>query len=229
MTGSVPATVRGLVDIWRAAGCPTQPAMPWNRERWNAWNPRHHSTLAALPDALDRPTVRRLCEHATTSPEAAERAFVATMVWGYGEVGYGAFRVNRILSVNRAPGARLHTTAKALSERGAVAGYAELADYQASRLRFLGPAFGTKFLAFCSRDAEHNALILDRLVANWLQRNTTLDLDPVPWNLSTYARFVDQLQEWSAALDISPDDLECRIFSAESDATGNQWSGKQPH
>ena len=151
------------------------------------------------------------------------------MVWGYGEVGYGAFRVNRILSVNRAPGARLHTAVQVLLERGAVAGYAQLADYQASRLRFLGPAFGTKFLAFCSRDADHPALILDRLVANWLQRNTSLDLDPVPWNAFTYARFVDQLQEWSVVLDTPPDDLECCIFSAESDATGNQWSAKQPH
>ena len=96
MTVGVPPAVRLLVESWRAAGSPTQPAMPWNRERWNAWNPRHHSTLAALPDALDRPyRAAASVSTPTSSPEAAEGAFVATMVWGYGEVGYGAFRVNR--------------------------------------------------------------------------------------------------------------------------------------
>lgn len=227
MRDSVPPAVRRLVETWRAAGCPAQPAMPWNRQRWSSWNPRHRATLTALPDPLDRATLRRLCNQAAASPEAAERAFVATMVWGYGEVGYGAFRVNRILSVNRAPGARLRTAAQVLLQCGPGAGYSQLADYQASRLRFLGPAFGTKFLAFCSRDADHAALILDRLVARWLQRNTRLNLDPVPWDRSNYDRYLDRMQEWSAALGTFPDDLECCIFSAESDAIGNQWSGQR--
>jgi hypothetical protein len=38
------------------------------------------------------------------------------------------------------------------------------------------------------------------------------------------SRYLDTMYGWADALDIEPDDLECRVFSAEADAAGNQWA-----
>jgi uncharacterized protein YjbJ (UPF0337 family) len=60
---------------------------------------------------------------------------------------------------------RLQTVAATVRSGGPVAAYTRLAHYRDSRLRHLGPDFGTKYLAFCSAEDQPPALILDRLVA----------------------------------------------------------------
>jgi hypothetical protein len=64
-----------------------------------------------------------------------------------------------------------------LSEGGPVKAYAFLGDNGVPRLARLGPAFGTKFLYFCSPASGRPALILDRLVAAWLRENADLSLN----------------------------------------------------
>jgi hypothetical protein len=162
--------------------------MEWPRDRWLDAFSHHRSRLAALPDALDRPTIRQACADAAVSPGKAEMAFLVAMAWGYGRRGYGPWRTARILSRNRLAANRLHAVASTLRRSGAEAAYWRLADERDCRLRFLGPAFGTKFLAFCSTDEQHPALILDRLVAQWLRRNTNFDINATRWNYLGYCQ-----------------------------------------
>jgi hypothetical protein len=123
-----------------------------------------------LPDRLSRPAVRLFSRSAATDPEAAVRAFLVAMTWGYGRLGYGPF---------------------------------------------LGPAFGTKFLYFCSPPGR-GALILDRMVANWLRTQTGLSLNQVRWSSQTYARYLGTMAGWADQLSVTADELETCIFSDQA-------------
>jgi hypothetical protein len=223
MTVVVPVAVHRVVDAWRSEGSQPQAGIPWPRRRWRNQFPHHSATLAALPDALSRGTVRRASRDALESPAAAERAFLVAMVWGYGEVGYGPFRVERILSSTTDATARLCAAARVVARDGMMGGYGHLAS-AAGRLRYLGPAFGTKFLFFCSPSSQRPALILDRLVATWLAENAGMSLDHVSWSPPTYKRYIETIYAWAHAEDMQPADLEECIFTAQARRAGSQWA-----
>lgn len=146
----VPGSIRQIVETWRAAGAPSQDGIEWPRERWVAAFPAHAATFTALPDHLDRTAVRHACVHAAVSSTDAERAFLAVMAWGYGRVGYGPFRVQRVLAAAPAAGAQLQAAASSAAHGRPVEAYGCQGDHGTARLPHLGPAFGTKFLYFCS-------------------------------------------------------------------------------
>jgi hypothetical protein len=177
----VPSAVAGVVGDWQAGGRPRQQGIGWPRERWLAAFPETADALQALPVRLDRGTVGAACAGAAGSPAAAWQAFVVVMAWGYGTVGYGAWRTARILQGDSHAPDRLASVAQQLGERGALDAYGLLGG--ACRLRGLGPAFGTKYLYFCPQAAAGpRALILDRLVARWLARNARVSLNSGFWS-----------------------------------------------
>ena len=186
--------------------------------------PGHATVLSGLPDGLGRPQVRDACGDAASSPAAALDAFIAVMAWGYGRVGYGPFRVWRVLASVPDPGARLQAAAGELARGGPAAAYALLGDDGVPRLPGLGPAFGTKFLYFCSPPGGRTALILDRLVATWLRGNTGLRLNEARWSVLTYQRYLAALSDWAAETAVTPDELETCIFLAQARAAGSQWA-----
>lgn len=159
---------------------------------------------------------------ATEDPTAAEAAFIAVLAWGYAGVPYGSWRAQRALAADHAAD-HLHNAAVALAREGPLAGHSSLAK-RSNRLPYFGPAFGTKFLAFCSSD-DRPALILDRLVSEWIGRNTGLALSPLQWNVSTYRTYLSSMHCWADDLAVSPEVVEQCIFSAESARVGNQWAG----
>jgi hypothetical protein len=221
--GVVPAAVQGVVDRWRAAGSPAQAGIAWPRQRWTEAFPEFRQLFDGLPDRLTRVAVRRHCQSAAESADDAERSFLVVMTWGYGDVGYGPFRVARILADTPNATGRLRDAATALADGGAVAGYRALADRRRSRLKWLGPAFGTKFLHFCTPAGQQPALILDRLVADWLRDNVATSFNPVPWDTAAFRRYVNLMSGWSSDLGIEPDQLEVCLFTEEAARTGSQW------
>jgi hypothetical protein len=80
------------------------------------------------------------------------------MVWGHGPVGYGAYRAARVLRENPEAPATLRTVAQLVRRDGGAQAFAWLKKH---RLRFLGVAFATKYLYFCSGPEAPPALILD--------------------------------------------------------------------
>ncbi len=177
-----------------------------------------------MPARLTRPVVRGACLRAADSPADAVRAFLIVMAWGYGRVGYGPFRVRRLFDMTPTADAQLRAAASRLAESGPVAAYALLGDKGVARLPRLGPAFGTKFLYFCSPAGSRPALILDRLVAGWLRENTGLSLSEARWSVWTYQRYLETMFGWAGELDVAADQLEGCIFSQQAGLAGSQWA-----
>jgi hypothetical protein len=180
--------------------------------------------FAGLPDRLTRPVVRGACQRAADAPADAAHAFLTVMAWGYGQVGYGPFRVRRLLDGAANADAQLQAAAGMLSEGGPVEAYALLGDNGVPRLARLGPAFGTKFLYFCSPAGKRPALILDRLVAAWLRENADLSLNEARWSVSTYRRYLQTMFGWAGELEVAADELEACIFSEQAGLVSSQWA-----
>ena len=222
----VPKPLQAHLSRWRAEGKPRQPGMAWPRERWIRLFPDQRDALHALPDLLDRDIVRRACEAAAADDASAQRAFLAVMAWGYGEtVGYGPWRAHRVLTDTPDAAARLASVARTLYQEGPLDAYRRLASDGDCTLRWLGPAFGTKYLYFCPPGPHVlRALILDSLVAEWLRDEVALDLNPVPWSQPIYRRYLEHIHQWATALECAPDDVEYCIFREMASRRNNQWS-----
>lgn len=145
------------------------------------------------------------------------------MAWGYGRVGYGPHRVQRVLETTRDAGPILRCAADELASGGPVRAYVRLGDHGAARLPGLGPAFGTKFLYFCSPPGGP-ALILDRLVAGWLSEHAGLRLNQIRWSASTYLRYLTAMSEWADEMALPADKVETCVFMAAAADTGSQWA-----
>jgi hypothetical protein len=201
-----------------------QPGIWWPRDRWERWLPQHRSLFEVLPDLVSREDVRQVAREADDSGVGAERLFVASMVWGFGRVGYGPYRTNRMLASNPAIAEKLQQVRHCLTSRGNIDAYRLMADPSACRLQWLGPAFGTKFLHFASpEDATETALILDRIVASWLREHAGLHFSPLNWRPSVYSRYLTVLHSWARELGVPAERLETLIF-LDALEPGSQWS-----
>jgi hypothetical protein len=186
--------------------------------------PSHAATFLALPEHLDRTAVGQACVHASVSQAEAERSFLAVMAWGYGRVGYGPFRVRRVLDAVSDARIQLQAAAGAAAQGRPVDAYACLGDHGAARLPYLGPAFATKFLYFCCSTGRRPALILDRLVSRWLRENAGLAFNEARWSVSTYTRYLETMAGWAGELALAADELEVCIFSARTRLGDSQWA-----
>ena len=147
------------------------------------------------------------------------------MAWGYGTaVGYGPWRTRRVLMDTPDAARRLAAVAQTLAEGSALSAYSRLCNAGDCHLRWLGPAFGTKFLYFCQpiRPDEQKALILDNLVATWLRRATQLNLNS-GWSAQTYHKYLDHMHSWADSLGCMPEELEYCIFRTMSQERKSQW------
>jgi Putative 8-oxoguanine DNA glycosylase OGG-like protein len=220
----VPYQMRRVVGAWRAAGSPAQDGIAWPRQRWINQFTQFADAFTMLPDHLNRSVIRGACRRAGASAVEAEQAFLAVMAWGYGRVGYGPYRVRRLFDVTPDAGTQLQVAARTLAAQGPVAAYARLGDHGVARLAGLGPAFGTKFLYFCSPMGRPPALILDRLVAQWLRGYTDLRLNEVRWSVTTYSQYLESMYAWADELAVAADELETCIFSEQAGLAGSQWA-----
>jgi hypothetical protein len=215
---NTPEALVERIDAWIADGSPPQDPIRWDSERWlpSATDyphvAEHADFIRGLPNGIGRADVAALGAVAARSPEDAVQAFIASMIWGFGPTGYAVFRTNRILEENPDAATKLQRVAEVLADDGPVEGYRALANTQ--RLTWLGPAFGTKYLAFCSRP-EHPALILDAFVATWLNEHCDAGLRPTQWSTPRYERYLADMTEWAAGR-CTPTELETIVFVAEA-------------
>jgi hypothetical protein len=217
---SVPGALVALADRWRRAGGPAQSAIPWPRLAWEPVMPTHANLLAGLPDRIGREHVRSMAACAADDDERAINAFVASMVWGFGRVGYGPWRTRRILDENPGVASQLRRSAEIQAQAGAVESYRYLANE--GRIRFLGPAFATKYLHFVPQAITGPpALILDAVVSRAIATMTGAALRPTIWRTATYARYLDLVVGWSDALGADPPTIEMLLFVSQAPG---QWT-----
>ncbi len=135
----------------------------WNLPRWAALVDESWQ----LPKVITR---QFICDGFSNLKDEnhADSLFVATMIWGYGSVGYGPTRVNSMIedALQRPGGLGSFISdlkiSAAQSETGA---YQFLAKYE-NRLSQLGPSFASKLAYFVT--PNHKSPILDSVVASWI-------------------------------------------------------------
>ncbi len=218
----------GLIQDWHSNGRKPQEAFDWSPglPNWIDKFPKEAKFLeTVLPLHIDRVGVRAICEN--PNYDIIEK-FLAVMVWGYGDRGYGPYRVGVMLSQ---PHAR-----KVLSKVFQISQNGEPKDaylfLMENRIRILGPSFGSKFLSFCT-PREVGAPIYDSLISFWVKAFAQKEFLGVPtssenWNLKTYTRYWDWVKEHSDQMDCFPDEVELALFrDAERQFSKNSsWASK---
>ena len=162
--------------------------------------------------------------------------FLLAMLWGYGLVGYGPFRTRRILDRPEAA-AELLEVARVAQSDGGRAAFKLIADRRnaggRSFLKWLGPAFGTKYIYFLTAKSnpQEPAPVMDAVVYRWFRKHAPdrkLRVDF--WHTQSYEQFLNSLNEWASDIsqrfgqEIRVDDVEYLIFAEGSRFEGNDWS-----
>jgi len=183
--------------------------------------PEHADYLNSLPNPLSRHEVAAQFVGADQTEDAAVRAFLASMVWGHGRNGYGAFRTAGVLEATDHAGARLLETMQVARAGGGAAGFDHLARH---RLKGLGVAFATKYLYFCLADSDTvpPAPILDAVVSDWLAMHAGWR-PKLKWKVEDYRRYCDLVSAWSTQLQEPSATVEYLMF-ASGMRIANQWA-----
>jgi hypothetical protein len=219
----VPVSLREML----AKAQEPQRGFGWNPESWkialhDCRDVLDH--LEQLPEEIDRGEVCRVVT-AKLREGCILPAFVTAMIWGYGTAGYGPTRVRWVLTGVRGRGAmsaavrtdvaeRLQAAANVVRDEGAVEGFRYMNN--AGHIKYLGPAFFTKWLYFASATSRPDDLnaapILDKQVKDWLATSAAIRL-----NINKtveYGRYVELLTAWGsqAPTTRTPVQVEKAIF-----------------
>ena len=199
-----------LIREWGSAGRPLQQASTWanSRSRWISAFPAYSKFLSGLPGELGREDLHEIMASETSTVNK----FLAVMIWGYGDIGYGPYRVNQMLTTDGYHETQINSFL--LSNKGEfLVAYQYLAT---NRIDQLGPSFGTKWISFCS-SRENPAPIYDSYIALWVSRYAAKDFKGVStnsenWNLKTYRTYCNWMKELENIYALPADMLEFIIF-----------------
>jgi hypothetical protein len=200
-----------LVAEWVDAGKAEQESFDWSRsqKKWARTFFDHSDFILGLPPRIDRKFVRSIME----SDVSIADKFLTVMIWGYGDIGYGPYRVNRMLESSE------FETKISKSYEIAQSGTPLLAyDYLSkNRIQLLGPSFGTKWISFAT-PKNNPAPIYDSFIAKWIDIFASdefngVSTNPENWNLKTYTAYYHWLKKMEAKFAIGADTLEYIIFT----------------
>ncbi|ANO03704.1 hypothetical protein PP571_06145 [Mycobacteroides abscessus] len=222
---TIPAELTALLDAEPTA----QRGFPWDRQ---AWQKQVHDlpdvlgALGGLPDRVNRDHVRTVVLSELNAGRVLP-AFASAMVWGYGDRGYGPTRVRWILTGTRGGNAvdtpvlptasdRLAEAADVVRSQGPVAGFRFMNN--SGRIKYLGPAFFTKWLYFVSAVDDVNspeaAPILDKQVIKWIREHTEISLNLN--RTSAYESYLNLLEDWGRPYNRTPVQVEKAIFGLQT-------------
>ena len=227
MGKSLNAELIRLVGNWQSAGSPEQEGFDWtaSRQNWLKAFPAEAKLIQGLRAEVDRQTVRDVCN---SEKYGIREKFLTAMIWGYGNRGYGPYRVTQMLNQSNSEGILLdvYELCKSGEPKGA---YEFLKN---NRIRILGPSYGSKFINFCT-PREIGAPIYDSLISMWIdsyakEEFSGLSTRSGSWNSKMYNRYWDWVKIHSDSLHCFPDQIELVLFrDAENEfAKTSTWSGK---
>lgn len=211
-------------------GKPTQNPIDVNGDSWSFVGSRHPKVSdLIIGGRLSRTDIVAAFSGAREEDELLD-LFVATMIWGYGTVGYGPWRVERMLASIEDVRFDFKAVQGLLSEGNIRQAYQCFVD---RHIGYCGPAFYTKYLYFLSAieatRARRNAYILDSRVAASLVRHARAREALAPFPIDDegtvfpdadgYLSFVDLVEEIvvdcreHGHAGIGGDDIEFLLFS----------------
>ena len=209
-----PQKLMRLLEWLQNATLSHQPAQIFYPENWlNAIQMDElRLLLERYPNALRRFDIVPLAREAsqTETPSAIRQLFLATMMWGYGTVGYGPWRMAHITANIEHLDKVLFNALRAI-KYGSVS--TAFSIFQEAHIPFLGPSYFTKYLYFAGLGCgiDRYPLILDNRV---LQSLSAL-LDQRTFSDGTvddYHNYVVTLHEWAEMLDCRADSIEYLLF-----------------
>ncbi len=213
----VPPKLRTAFDDWDDSGRKPQSAFEWNKAVWEKRLPDFADMLRKLPNPIDRSGVTTWFTD-IDDEAAAERAYLASYVWGYASANFGPFRAHRAMTANPTFASDLLEVAKIAQTEGGIAAFQHVVDEKGRNnafFKFYRPAFATKFIYFATKAAPdvETTPIMDSIVCAWFAANVEgVRLYP-SWNSSnSYRTYVDHASQWAAELGIEIDDVEWLIF-----------------
>jgi hypothetical protein len=146
------------------------------------------------------------------SAEDVAVSFVVAMIWGFGDTGYGPYRVNAILEnagTNLRP--RLESI-KAAAQQDA--GTARDEYIKTSKMRGLGPAFGSKFAYFMAFANGIPSTPAPPLIADINTSWAVWDLAGLDGSVrkrAGYVKYVDLVSHWAGGK-WRMDEVELALF-----------------
>lgn len=197
----------------------------WGRYKLDGWTkyfPQDADFMVftnRFPSPLARQT---FCEIEQKDAPNLRQLFFAAMIWGYGTVGTGAWRTDKML-------ATLESEAKIESAFELVR-QGRVADaYRALNLYWCGPSYISKFLYACGlcSGAMPLPVILDSVVAGTLsallekhghdhREFFKLGKDGMPQYFPEgYERYVLMLNDWARQLHVQADEIELYLFEKD--------------
>lgn len=267
---TVPGQLQKTFDAWKIASRPKQGAFAWNPRTWikrfektSTQQLNSVDLVAAVesireacaeknpdaPDRIDRDLVASLSsasaictEDPTEHNQRMVTAFIASMIWGYGQTGYGPYRTARVLTTDPQAVDHLREVARCAHnpERGGLAAFELIASERSKNpmyLKYLGPAFGTKFLFFLTRsnDKTSTTPVMDAVVQTWFSSHAK-DYGPLKvafWHPASYRRYLTALDTWADALSVgdspvSRENVELLVFTSRNVEKYRRWPGSDP-
>jgi hypothetical protein len=196
---------------------PEEQSVPYYVETW-----RRHLGLdqdleflaLTCPCQVSRGNLFRLAANARQSGslEDIRRVFLGAMLWGYGTVGYGSWRTQRMLATPDS-GEMLKRTFDLIAENRIEEAYSGF------RLDRCGPSFFTKFFYFSGFEpsSRRYPLILDAVVRRSLMSFADADLsdfaDTSQRNPRGYIHYIQLMHEWAQELNCEAHNIELFLFS----------------
>jgi hypothetical protein len=217
-----------LLETWITEGSAQQEAFDTSSMR-SKWIEKFHNDtdfLSNLPLSIDRALLREYCH--STSPLNSFEKFLAVMVWGYGDRGYGPYRTKNIVE-NKKFEKVIFETIKLANSSNPIGSYDCLSS---ERLHGFGPSYGTKLISFCT-PREISAPILDSYIITWIntwETNLLLKDRKIPksWDKNFYFDYSVWIEAHAEKYACYPDEVELVLFrDAElmfSDSSS--WGGK---
>ena len=189
-----------------------QPPMPVEDvlPEWIERFPRDAKFLKSVAKNLNRKSVRKVCSQRST--HSIREKFLAVMLWGYGPYAVGAARTLKITKEQEFE-SRLKEVYN-LAKRGR---HIDAISFMAiDPIKGFGPAYGTKFVYFCS-PKNVCAPIYDKRVRDWLGKYAKNELygaslHRIQWHTNSYLAWSQWLQVQAKLLKTNWEDLEYLIF-----------------
>lgn len=169
--------------------------------------------------SISRRQLFEQADRAAESPESALQLLWQSLAWGAGTSARNMHR--RLDSVKARPDEVAEELVRVAGEsrKDAAAAYEALRPGGRTLIKYLGPAFFTKFLYFAGQgNADHPCLILDARVAQSLHRHGWDSLrSGGGWPAATYERYTDLLHRWAGDLStsdrtVAADEIELWLF-----------------
>ena len=184
--------------------------MSWERQGLEMFKPQISRFAAECRQVENQHVISR--QDVLMLSESVEDVFIGAMIFGYGPIGYGASRIERVIRANVGLIEKLNGQYKSAAD-----GPSESwkSHRQSDRVINLGPAFATKFAYFAARKQQSNRTI--PLIADINTSWAMWWLAGIPRSVElrdSYLAYVDLAHKWGAEIDddYGVDEIERAVF-----------------